>query len=164
MFTYSFLFLFRLYWDWATEWLLHGMEMGFSLNWNRYFDDLSTDKWEWLDIFILFLQHISLKMPVCLFIYLFWEIWEHISSCEHNKLATSMLVSSHTVLSFNLSLSLSVHVSSEKLFVHRHENGIQWYVVYVHSHFISHHDTTLLLTARRILSQFTLLLTLTLTL
>lgn len=46
------------------------------LNGNRYFDALSTDKWEWLDIFRLFHNILwnTKSVCVCLFTY-FGEIW-----------------------------------------------------------------------------------------
>lgn len=64
------------------------------LNENQYFDVLSTDKWEWLDIFSWIYKYFRTMAGVCVFVYLHrFEKFEHSSSCEHNKLATIMLVS-----------------------------------------------------------------------
>lgn len=120
------------------------------LNENRYFDNVSTDKWEWLGNFILFYS-----IFVCLFTH--FKKFERSACCAHNKLATSMLVSSSR---------LCVCVCFQKFGVHRLCVQCFQYVrglSAAYSHFISHHDTALLLwTAQRILSSFALTLWITL--
>lgn len=120
------------------------------LNENRYFDNVSTDKWEWLGNFILFYS-----IFVCLFTH--FKKFERSACCAHNKLATSMLVSSSDYA------CVSVCFSKNSVCIVCACNVFSTYVVRglsaAYSHFISHHDTALLLwTAQRILSSFALTL------